>query len=77
MYLFLLLGYAFVTLSTEVCGNLGKAAMVLLNNLAESASADGFAFENRFAVNVLRELSIRGVGVIVCCTSAVSMLWLV
>ncbi|MGL4351025.1 MAG: hypothetical protein ACRCT2_10760 [Plesiomonas shigelloides] len=52
------LGYAFVPLSTETFGRLGKPAMALLNKLAECASASGVVFKDGFVVNALRELSV-------------------
>ena len=52
------LGYAFVPLSTETFGRLGKPAMALLNKLAECASASGVAFKDGFVANALRELSV-------------------
>ena len=51
------LGYAFVPLSTETFGRLGKPAMALLNKLAECASASGVV-KDGFVVNSLRELSV-------------------
>ena len=53
-----LLGYAFVPLSTETFGRLGKPAMALLNKLAECASAGGVVFMDGFVVNALCELSV-------------------
>ena len=52
------LGYAFVPLSTETFGRLGKPAMALLNKLAECASASGVVFKDGFVVNALCELSV-------------------
>ena len=52
------LGYAFVPLSTESFGRLGKPAMALLNKLAQCASACGVVFKDGFFVNALRELSV-------------------
>ena len=40
------LGYAFVPLSTETFGRLGKPAMALLNKLADCALATGFVFKD-------------------------------
>ena len=50
--------YAFVPLSTETFGRLGKPAMALLNKLAECASASGVVLKDGFVVNALRELSV-------------------
>ena len=49
---------AFVPLSTDTFGTLGKPAMALLNKLAECASASGVVFKDCFVHNALRELSV-------------------
>ena len=50
-------GYAFIPLSMETFGRLGKPAMQLLNTLAETA-ADGGVSKEGFVTNALHELSI-------------------
>ena len=50
-------GYAFIPLSTESYGRLGKPAMGLLNTLAATAAASGVV-KDTFVANALRELSI-------------------
>ena len=52
------LDYAFVPLSTETFGRLGKSAMELLNKLADCALAGGVAFKDGFVVNDLCEPSV-------------------
>jgi hypothetical protein len=51
-------GYAFVPLSHETYGRMGKPAMKLLNSLALEASGDGEVAKDGFVVNALRELSV-------------------
>ena len=50
-------GYAFIPLSMETYGRMGKPAMELLNKLAETA-ADGGVNKDSFVTNALRVLSI-------------------
>ena len=68
------LSYAFVQLSVEPFGRLGKPAMALVNTLAERAWGGGFVFKDGFVVDALRGLSVGCVGALVCCTSRVFML---
>ena len=56
------LGYAFVPLSTEILGRLGKPAMALLNKIAECASSSGVVSKDAFVVFNLRELSVGQCG---------------
>ena len=51
-------GYAFVPLSHETYGRLGKPAMQLLNTLAIAASANGTVHKEGFVTNALRQLSV-------------------
>ena len=59
-------GYAFVPLSVETYGRMGKPAMEFLNTLATIASTEGSVDKDLFMTNALKELSIglcRGNGV--------------
>ena len=51
-------GYAFVPLSMESFGRLGKPAMQLLNTLATKAVDGGVVVKGSFVVNAMRELSV-------------------
>ena len=50
-------GYAFISLSMESYGRLGKPAMGLLNTLEAAAAASGVV-KDTFVANALREFSI-------------------
>ena len=52
------LGYAFVPLSTETFGRLGKPAMAVLYRLAECALGSGVVSKDGFDLNAVRELSV-------------------
>jgi hypothetical protein len=59
-------GYAFIPLSVETFGRMGKPAMELLNTLATAAAAGGAVQKTGFVVNALRQLSVslcRGNGI--------------
>jgi hypothetical protein len=51
-------GYAFVPLSVETFGRLGKPAMELLNQLATTAASGGTARKDCFVIGALKELSV-------------------
>ena len=60
-------GYAFVPMSFETYGRMGKPAMQLLNTLVDVAAAGGSVDRDAFMRTALRELSIglcRGNGVL-------------